>query len=73
LIFQRKLYETVIKKYKKKSYTWMPVEETNAKLKEKGYHVDALENDSIIFGGIMYLNTSETFNSISVSDNTNSS
>jgi len=46
LIFQRKLYETVIKKYKKKSYTWMPVEETNAKLKEKGYHVDALENVS---------------------------
>ena len=46
LIFQQELYETVIKKYKKKSYTWMPVEETNAKLKEKGYQLDALENVS---------------------------
>ncbi len=44
LIFQNKFYETVTKKSHKQSYTWMPVEETNANLKEKGYQLDALQD-----------------------------
>ena len=44
LVFQNKFYETVTRKYRKQAYTWMPVEETNAKLKEKGYRLDALQD-----------------------------